>query len=463
MYAIFGSCKDVTIGPTAIMSLMIHSAVVNLNVDFAILGTFLSGCVIFLLGFLNLGFLVQFISAPTILAFVTAAIFTIGSGQVKPLLGIKSGSSSEFIEAWENVFRHYEEIEVGDTVLGVLSLIVLLGMKQLNRVKVWPDLFKYLSIARNAIVVIMGIVIAYLFYINGYEPFRLTGEIKEGLPPFGPPPFSTEFNDKTYNFSDMFKALGISLITIPLVSVLESVSIAKAFSKGKFVDATQEMIALGLCNIVSSFASSIPVTGSFTRSAINNSSGVKTPFGGCFTGALVLLALGLLTGTFYFIPKTVLAAVILAAMISMIELHEIAEIYRTKRADIIPFFATFFCSLLFGLEYGILVGIGINILFTLYNTSRPNISFDIEKVSNNVLLIVTPDQSLIYSSAEYFKYTVIKKSTIDYPDAKYILINGASINFIDSTVVKVKSFIFVNLNPSLLTYISSTDYCFDSY
>lgn len=153
---------------------------------------------------------------------------------------------------------------------------------------------------------------------------------------------------------------------------------------------------------------------------------------------MVLLALGLLTGTFYFIPKTTLAAVIIAAMISMIEIHEVIEIYRTKRADIIPFLATFIVSLLLGLEFGILAGVAINFIMTLYVTSRPHIDFEHEKANDIDVLIVTPDQSLMYSSAEYFKSTVIKKALREFSSVQYIFINGTSINkTLDVTVVKV--------------------------
>jgi sodium-independent sulfate anion transporter 11 len=272
-------------------------------------GTFLSGWVIFLFGVLNLGFLIQFISMPTIIGFTTAATITIGSGQVKPLLGITSGSSNEFIEAWKNVFEHLNEIRYADTIFGLFSFALLMLMKKPTCLSRWPTFSKYVSISRNAIVVILGIIVAYLFHLNGQDPFRLTGAVAEGLPVFQVPPTQTELNGRAYSFVEMFKALGLSLLTLPLVSILESIAIAKAFSKGKIVDATQEMIALGLCNIASSFFQSIPITGSFTRTAVNHNSGVKTTFGGVITGIIVLLALGLLTGTFYFIPKTTLAAV----------------------------------------------------------------------------------------------------------------------------------------------------------
>lgn len=328
IYTFFGSCKDITIGPTAIMSLMIYSAVKNLNNDFAVLGkfliivpltfqlmndqftgTFLSGGVIFLLGILNLGFLVQFISTPTIIGFTTSATITIASGQIKPLLGIKSGNSNEFIASWENVFHHLDEIEVSDTILGLISIGILFALKKPTCLSRWPVFSKYISISRNAIVVIVGMIVAYIFHINGSDPFRLTGSIKQGLPELTLPPTQTELNGEIYYFPDMVRALGLSLITLPLVSILETIAIAKSFSKGKVVDATQEMIAVGLCNIASSFFLSIPITGSFTRTAVNHNSGVKTTLGGVVTGGLVLLALGLLTGTFYFIPKTTLAAV----------------------------------------------------------------------------------------------------------------------------------------------------------
>jgi solute carrier family 26 (sodium-independent sulfate anion transporter), member 11 len=381
VYFIFGSCKDITIGPTAILSLLTYTVVSKLNADLAVLTTFLSGCIIFTMGFFNLGFLMQFLSTSTILGFMNAATVTIVSGQIRRLLGIKSGSSSEFIDSWEALFNHYDETKLYDTILGVSSLLVLVGIRKLSQMNRKSILLRYLSISRNAIVVFGGILIAYLFHKNGIEPFNLTGDIASGFPSISLPPFSTVHNNETYTFTEMVSSLGLSIVSVPVISIIEAVAIAKSFSKGKIVDVTQEMCALGLCNIASSFFTSIPITGSFTRSAVNHASGVQTTLGGIFTGAVVLLSLGVLTKTFFFIPKTSLAAVIIAAMFTMMEWKKVIEIYRTKRIDVIPFLGTFLVSLWQGLEIGIVVGVGLNVLITLYNTSRPEIAIEQMKVS----------------------------------------------------------------------------------
>ena len=304
---------------------------------------------------------------------MNGATVTIASGQIRRLLGIKSGSSSEFVDSWITLFKHYDETKLYDTLLGVGSLVLLVGIRELGQRYKKNIFLRYLSISRNAVVVFGGILIAYIFNANGMQPFNLTGKISGGFPSLSLPPFSTVHNNETYGLFDMVSTLGLSLVSIPLVSIIEAVAIAKSFNKAKVVDVTQEMMALGLCNVASSFVSSIPITGSFTRSAVNHASGVKTTASGIYTGAVVLLALGVLTKTFYFIPKTSLAAVIIAAMFTMMEIRKVIEIYRTRKLDMLPFIGTFLVSLWKGLEYGIIAGVAINILFTLYNTSRPKI------------------------------------------------------------------------------------------
>jgi solute carrier family 26 (sodium-independent sulfate anion transporter), member 11 len=113
---------------------------------------------------------------PTIIGFTTSATITIASGQVKSLLGIKSGSSNEFIEAWKNVFEHLDEIKLSDSALGVISFVLLMLMKNASSYLNCPSIAKYLSISRNAIIVILGMIIAYIFHVNGQDPFRLTGK-----------------------------------------------------------------------------------------------------------------------------------------------------------------------------------------------------------------------------------------------------------------------------------------------
>ncbi|XP_055851407.1 sodium-independent sulfate anion transporter [Episyrphus balteatus] len=433
VYIFFGTCKDITVGPTAIMALMVQQHA-TASADFVVLACFLSGCVILLMGILNMGFLIQFISMPVTIGFSTAAALTIGSGQVNNLFGIKN-SSNAFLASWQNFFTNISHARLYDSLLGVGTLILLLCMRKVKDIKSLNKFVtKYVSLSRNALAVIIGAVLAYCLTHDGYTPFKLSGQITPGLPPFQLPPFSTNVNGTAYSFTEMIVELGSSVGSIPLIAILESIAIAKTFSKGKTIDASQEMIALGLCNVMGSFVSSMPTTGSFTRTAINNASGVKTTLGGAITGGLVLMALAFLTTTFYYIPKATLAAIIIAAMIFMVEVEKIHDLWKAKKIDFIPFLVTLLCCLFWSLEYGILCGVALNLVFVLYASARPKITISVQKISGVEVAVVQVFSNLKYSSAEYLRSKVIKFVNEQFGRVAVVIISGEEIFSIDSTV-----------------------------
>jgi len=445
VYMLMGTCKDITIGPTAIMALMTQKYVERLGPDFAVLLSFLAGIIIALLGVFRLGFLVEFISMPVTAGFTSAAAITIASSQVKALLGL-SGNSHGFIDSWKNVFAQISKIRLWDTVLGIGTIVLLYLLKKL---KEKSDGWKNESglqlalkrtawltgLGRNAVVVILGTLLAFILSSYDQEPFKLTGNVDSGLPPFEIPPFSTTVGNRTLTFVDMASELGSAFIVIPLIAILESIAIAKAFAKGKSIDATQEMLALGACNIVGSFVRSFPTTGSFTRTAVNNASGVVTPFGGVFTGILVLLSLSFLTSTFYFIPKATLAGVIVSAMFYMVEYHIIGILWRTKKLDILPFLATLITCLFLGLEYGMAVGIAVNLLFILYNSARPSVDFQWIRVCETEVLLVIPNQSLVFPASDYIRDTILE-ACLKKESSCPVVLDGTHICSIDSTMAK---------------------------
>ncbi|XP_055373720.1 sodium-independent sulfate anion transporter [Condylostylus longicornis] len=430
VYIFFGTSKDITVGPTAIMALMVAKYVES-SPDFAVLLCFLTGIIVFLCGIFNLGFLVQFISVPVTTGFTTAAAITIGSGQINSLFGLAS-PSNEFIASWENFFLNITKVSLYDSLLGVGTLIALLILRKFKDLKGrLRGVYKYISLSRNALAVFVGILVAYLLTTDDFKPFRLTGSIKPGLPVPKIPPFTTTINGTTLTFPEVLRELSSSVVIIPLIAILESIAIAKAFAKGKIIDASQEMIALGLCNFASSFFHSMPITGSFTRTAVNNASGVRTPLGGAVTGTLILLALALLTQTFYYIPKASLAAIIIAAMIHMVDVEVISEIWRAKKIDCIPFVVTMISCLFFSLDYGMIIGIGVNMFLILFKSARPVLKISKDKILDEECLVIVISENLLYASGEYVKSQIVK--AVIQNKCKYVILNGEGVNFIDST------------------------------
>lgn len=457
LYIIFGTAKEVSIGPTAIMSLMTQTYVLKGGPAYAVLLGFLSGCVELAAGLLNLGFVVDFISTPVISGFCSAAALTVASTQMKGLLGIKF-KGSHFVDIWVGVFSHLSEINPGDAGLGFTAIVVLLLMRKMtalkdiqclkNKMKCLQNRFVvatiwFISTSRNAIAVICCTFAAYFLEKNGSSPFTLTGDIQSGLPAFELPAFSAnrtvEGSTVELGFGDICSELGSSIGLVPLIAILEQVAIAKSFASGKKTDATQEMFALGVATIAGSFFGAYPISASFGRSSVQFQSGVKTTLSNIYGGILVLFALAFLMPSLAYIPKAVLAAVIITSVIFMVEYEEVMPMWRSRRVELLPFTLTFTCCLFVSMESGILIGTAFHLILLTYQGNKP--STKLTHLSGNALtedrFILKVDRNLYFPGVETFRKSMNKASEkASNKESSCLIIDLENVTEMDYTALK---------------------------
>ncbi|XP_036324611.1 sodium-independent sulfate anion transporter [Rhagoletis pomonella] len=428
IYILLGSCKDVPVGPSAIVALLTFQTAKG-SVPLAVLLTLLCGIVELFMGIFGLGFLLDFVSGPVSSGFTSAVSLIIVASQVKDILGIPAPGTT-FLEITTHIFENIKQTRATDTILGITCIVVLLMMRLLSSLKIGPkeptlrsktqNIFNkvmwLIGTSRNAILVIVCGILGYMLHSEGENtPFRVIGYIPAGMPTVQPPPFHMSANETLSgheeNFIDMVKNLGSGLIVLPLISLMETISIAKAFGNGKPVDASQELIAIGIANIANSFVQAFPGTGALSRGAVNNASGVRTPLSNIYSGSLVIVALIFFTPYFFFIPKSTLAAIIIAAVMFMVEVRVIKPMWRAKKSDLVPGLGTFIACLVLPLEIGILIGVGLNVIFILYHAARPKITTEILTTqAGNEYLMITPDRCLIFPSVDYVRNLVTKHS-----------------------------------------------------
>ncbi|ODN04448.1 Sodium-independent sulfate anion transporter [Orchesella cincta] len=452
VYIVVGSTKEITIGPTAVMAIIT-------------------------LSYIN-GFIVNFISSPVTSGFTSAAALTICSTQIQSLLGLKFRADG-FLDVVRGTIEHFNEIRLNDAMVSLVCCIVLLFLRKLQASckcmgSLHPAIDKFLwliATSRSVIVILTCTVVFAMIGQNDLVAF--VGDVVPGLPPFQLPPFTMSGNNTDgtpyhYTLISMLKDDVSALIVLPLLALMEHISIAKAYAGSGRVDASQEMISIGLSNIGGAFFSSMPITGAFSRTVVNKSSGVESPMGGIVTGVLVIVSLQFLTPYFYYIPKASLASVICCAVIFTVDFEIIYPMWKSKKMDLLPWFATFSISLLVGLEIGVLIGFLISIIFLLYYAARPGVTVNRGQTTNGYqFILIDMDRSMTFAATEYARYVIMKSGTKWGKDTMPVVIDCHFIQFADYTSAqgirdlfkmfneKKQDLILWRLKPSVVRILTS--------
>eukprot|EP00095_Tigriopus_kingsejongensis_P006119 maker-scaffold98_size375582-snap-gene-1.13 protein:Tk06119 transcript:maker-scaffold98_size375582-snap-gene-1.13-mRNA-1 annotation:"sulfate transporter " len=421
VYALLGTCKEVNIGPTAVNSLMSFNYAGD-SIVHAVALAFFSGIIEILAGFFKLGFLINFISAPVISAFTSAVSIQVATSQVKGLLGLKI-SSRGFINTWVGVFQNMHLVRPCDAALGFTCIGILLFLRKVKdthwcegpdpetvRARFFSKLKWMISISRNCIIILLSGTVAYLLteVYQMRDGLILTGDVEPGLPSIQLPWDIPTANGTYIAPLELVSDLGMGIVMVPIVSFIQHLAIAKFYSStNKPVDASQEMVALGASQTMGSFIGSIAGTASFSRSAVNSSSGVRTPFGGIFTGILVILACAFLTPFCGYIPKSSLAAVIISAVIFVVDIEILLPIWRAKKVDLVPYCLTFFLGLFVRVEVGMMVGTLAHLSMLIFTASRPKVTVKDGQIDNIPYMLIIPDRSLFFPSVDEIRSKIL--------------------------------------------------------
>ncbi len=439
--ALFGSSRLLSTGPVAMTSLLTAASVAQLAphgselfYSYVILLALLSGIFQIAFGVMRMGVMLNFLSQPVLMGFINAAAIIIGLSQLPAMLGIPSKQTKHFLVDIWHVVAHLNEMHGLSLVFGLTAMLMLAGFKR--RAPKLPG------------VLITVTLLTIISYLVGYADMggRVVGEIPQGLPSFSVPPL--DWHAST--------ALMPAAFVIALISFMEAMSSSKVIAIKTRVawNENQELIGQGLAKVAAAFSHSMPVSGSFSRSALNLSSDAATGLSSLFSAAFVVLTLLFFTPLLYHLPKPVLSAIIMVAVSNLVDFSVIKKAWKAGRDDGLAAVITFGSTLLFApnIQNGILTGIMLSLALLLYRMMKPRIALlgmlpdgslrDLQRLGLPQLHLrlsaLRFDGALRFVNVSYFEDAILKLER-DNPDLKYILIAGGGINAIDASGIEMLS------------------------
>lgn len=455
VYGILGTSRQLSVGPVAMDSLLVASGLGALSlsgideyVSMAIFLALFMGTIQFVLGMIRMGFLVNFLSKPVISGFTSAAALIIGLSQLKHLLGTQIERSNQIHILLLNALKTIDQTNLIALGLGIAAIVLIKALKKLNK-----------RIPGALIVTVLGIVITYLFRLDQLG-LSIVQEVPSGLPSFGVPSVGQD------RISELFPIA----ITLALIAFMEAISVAKAIEEKhrlNEVRPNQELIALGLSNVVGSLFQSYPTTGGFSRTAVNDQAGANSTLASFISAAIVGLTLLFLTPLFYYLPNTVLAAIIMVAVFGLIDIQYPRTLLKNRKDEFALLIFTFVITLTVGIKEGILFGVLLSLLLLVYRSSSPHFAvlarvnqspyyrnvkrFADEVTIDPAILIFRFDGQLYFGNKDYFKTSLMTAIEERGASLKHLILNVEPMNYIDSSAAFMLRQFFEDLKSKNIT------------
>lgn len=435
VYTLMGSSKQLAVGVVAIDSLIVAAGVAALapqnsseTIGYMLVLALMVGVIQIAMGLLRLGFVVSLLSRPVITGFMAAAAIIIGMSQLQHLMGVSLGRNLNIFVLLSDAYMHVDQIHAPSVVIGLVGIVVL------KLVSKWAPKLP------GPLLVVAGSALAVFLFDLGSEGVAIVGSIPSGVPTPSFPPFSYE----------ALRELFPTAVTLSLIQFMGVISLGKVFAvkNGYRIDANKELLALGSMNTVGSFFSSIPVSGSYSRSAVNDRAGARSPLSNGIAALVILCTLLFLTPLFYYLPIPIFASIIMVAAFGLVNIKEVRYLIDTKAIDGVIALLTFFATLILGIEQGILVGIGLSVVAIMIRIGRPNVAIlghlphtrSFRAVVNHPdahefegVVILRVDASFSFVNADVLQDVIVehvRKTTV-----KAFILDASSVNDFDTTAL----------------------------
>ena len=463
LYALLGSSRVLAVGPVAVVSLMTAAAVA----EHAASGThaywqvamtlaFLSGGMLLLMGLLRLGFLANFLSHPVISGFISASGLLIAASQLKTLMGVKA-EGHNFVDLLSALTQQISHTHTLTLAVGIAVTVFLFWVRKGLK----PLLISWGLQARAADMTAKAGPVAAIALTTllawqldwQAQGMKLVGTVPQGLPPLTAPLWDLA----------LWQELLVPALLISVVGFVESVSVGQtlAAKRRQRIEPDQELVALGAANLSAAFTGGFPVTGGFARSVVNFDAGAVTPAAGVFTAVGITLASLLLTPALYYLPQATLAATIIVAVLSLVDLSIFKQTWVFSKPDFIAVSATLMATLLVGVEQGLVTGVAVSLALFLWRASRPHIATvglvpGTEHFRNVLrhdvqvsprLLCLRVDASMFFANARGIEDRV-NAEVATRPELKHVLLQCSAVNDIDASAMESLEAIAQRLNDA---------------